>query len=242
MDHVTRNINNLTTLWETVGTAFNTLHKETLYNYCYVPGSDWPNRVWLSPGAGEEAVLQAIAAVKTLPHKLTYSHWSGIDEAEPSLFENAGLALKSTQVGMSLPLQAPLPEPGRLQLRRIQDVSQAATWETLYPQSFGYRISAETVVRTMQQIPYFLIHFGQEVIGTVIAKRTGEIIGVHALGIIPAFRKRGFAEEAMAVLLNAARENGATLATLQASQLGKGIYSRMGFSDDFVVRNYHLPA
>ncbi|MFB6456282.1 GNAT family N-acetyltransferase [Chitinophaga sp. Hz27] len=241
MDYIKSNINNLTSIWEIVGNTFNTLHKDSSYNYCYVPGSDWPNRVWVAPGTGAEGQQQAIEAVKRVPLGLTYSHWRGNSEEESLLLKNSGLVIKSEQVGMSMHLKELLPVAGRLQLIPIREQAQADIWEALYPQSFGYKISAETVLKTAHLIPYFLIYLNEEPIGTILSIQTGDVIGIHCLGVIPAHRRKGYAEEAMAMALNEAIKKGITWATLQASQLGKGIYSRMGFTDDFMVTNYHLP-
>ena len=51
-------------------------------------------------------------------------------------------------------------------------------------------------------------------------------------------RKRGFAEETMAYILNKAIDNQVEYAYLQASELGKNIYLNMGFVMDFIMRNY----
>ena len=67
---------------------------------------------------------------------------------------------------------------------------------------------------------------------------TGKIAGIHGVGVIPSYRRKGFAEEIMKVLLNDALEYGADYSTLQASNMGKGIYERLGYSEDFLISNY----
>ncbi|MGF6846006.1 putative acetyltransferase [Chitinophaga sp. W3I9] len=56
--------------------------------------------------------------------------------------------------------------------------------------------------------------------------------------MIPEARRKGFANEIMAFVLNESLALNARYATLQASQMGKGIYLDMGFEEQFVIRNY----
>ncbi|MNF14153.1 hypothetical protein D3C80_2162530 [compost metagenome] len=53
-------------------------------------------------------------------------------------------------------------------------------------------------------------------------------------------RKRGYAEEIMKFAINEAIDADCEYAQLQASALGKGIYTRLGFEDLFTITNYQL--
>ena len=59
-------------------------------------------------------------------------------------------------------------------------------------------------------------------------------------GIIPSQRKKGYGKEVMYNVLNLLIDNNYDLATLQASEMAKNMYSKMGFSLDFIMENYKL--
>lgn len=61
---------------------------------------------------------------------------------------------------------------------------------------------------------------------------------MHSLGIIPQKRKQGFATEIMRHTLNKAIDQNLSLATLQASEMAKEMYLKLGFSLDFLMKNY----
>ena len=69
---------------------------------------------------------------------------------------------------------------------------------------------------------------------------TGKTLGVHALGIDPDQRKQGYATEIMHHVLNKGIDQGASTATLQASEMAKNMYLKMGFTHDFLMENYQL--
>jgi predicted acetyltransferase len=70
--------------------------------------------------------------------------------------------------------------------------------------------------------------------------QTGNYIGIHGVGVIPEMRRKGFAEEIMKFALNISIDLKAEYALLQASAMGKDIYTRLGFEDLFVIKNYIL--
>ncbi|WP_073177710.1 GNAT family N-acetyltransferase [Flagellimonas flava] len=107
--------------------------------------------------------------------------------------------------------------------------------------AFGYGINPETLAKTWKHIPYYLIFDDREPVGTIILYQTGQVAGVHSLGILPQRRKQGYATEIMKHILNMALDKGATLATLQASEMAKNLYTKMGFSLDFIMTNHCLP-
>ncbi len=85
-----------------------------------------------------------------------------------------------------------------------------------------------------------LVHFEEKPIGTLTLFQTGNVMGIHGVGVIPEMRKKGFAEEIMKFAINEAIDVGCEYAQLQASALGKGIYTRLGFEDLFLITNYQL--
>jgi GNAT superfamily N-acetyltransferase len=235
-----KNINNLISLWKTIGNSFQQYSSMDNINYCYISNSDWPNRIWFEKAVTSEILTRVTQIVHDNPIPLTISHWSDFENALSSTFEHSGFIKKSNQIGMSLNLYQKLNFQNRIHLEKVTNISQAIIWTDSYPQSFGYKISTEILIKTCHLTPYYLIYLDDQPIGTVITHKTENVIGIHGLGIIPGYRKQGFAEEAMIHLINQAIDEGIEFATLQSSEMGRNIYLKMGFSEDFLMTNYGL--
>ncbi|WP_439490142.1 GNAT family N-acetyltransferase [Algoriphagus sp.] len=233
------NINNLVSLWESVGDSFQITRSGKGFSYCQVVGSEWPNRLWFhGEDPKKETMKAAIEIVRESSVSLSVSYWGKESDTFESGMEAEGFVKKSEQIGMSLRLERELESLGRIRLRRVDSESDARLWSEIYPKSFGYAISATILLKTMVNIPFYLIYLDGQPIGTVIAYPTENAIGIHGLGILPQFRKQGFAEEAMGILLNNALHHNVQWATLQSSSMGKNMYLKLGFTEDFLMMTY----
>lgn len=66
---------------------------------------------------------------------------------------------------------------------------------------------------------------------TAIGVRAGDVLGVYGVGTTVAARRRGFGATLTASLVREAFATGATLAFLNPSDLGAGMYRRLGFRE-----------
>lgn len=235
-----KNIANLISVWKTAGNAFNQYFKIDGLEYCKIQGSEWPNRIWFNEVPSEKILTTLTEIIDNSSVPLSVTHWDNSKGISSLLFERFGFAVKSQQTGMSLQLRTAFNNSEYIQLKRVINEQQATLWTELYPQSFGYKISADILIKTKEQISFYLIYKNQEPVGTVITHTTDKVLGIHGLGILPQFRKQGLAEEAMAVIINKANSKNIQLVTLQSSAMGKGIYKKLGFSEDFVMTSYLL--
>ena len=231
------NINNLTSLWKTVGLSMNSYNSNNKLESVIVEGSEWPNKIWAKGDLTSELITEVKDITLSSTENISFPYWNNFNN-EKFLFENNGFKIKSEQVGMSLKLSSKFDFERRISLKEITKLNEALIWEDNYPMSFGYRISKEIVLAANNSIKFYLVSYNDEIIGTAIMYFTGKIAGIHGVGVIPSYRRKGFAEEIMKVLLNDALEYGADYSTLQASSMGKGIYERLGYSEDFLISNY----
>lgn len=235
------NINNLVSLWETVGDSFQNMTGGKGFSYCQVPGSEWPNRLWFhGEGYKKETLKAAIETVRSTSVPLSVSYWGKESDTFQSAMEAEGFVKKSGQIGMSLRLEQEFKSLGRIRLRRVDSEHDARLWSEIYPKSFGYTISAATLLKTKGSILYYLIYLDEHPIGTVIVYPTENVIGIHGLSILPQFRKQGFAEETMGILINNALHHNIKWATLQSSSMGKNMYLKLGFTEDFLMTTYKM--
>ena len=80
-----------------------------------------------------------------------------------------------------------------------------------------------------------------ELVGQSIAIRTGAAVGVYAVGVVAAARRRGAGTALTWAAVDAGREWGCRAATLQASDMGLPIYERMGFGMVVPYAQYRQP-
>ena len=233
------NIDNLTGLWKTVGTPFESYHKKENSEYCKIENSGWPNKLWFRKDISETDVDNAIQIMQAnsglvLPY--FDIHHSNSNE----ILEAKGLTVKTEQVAMALRLEQKFKYETNLHFKRVTDEQEAQIWADLYPEAFGYVISKEILIRNYNQVAFYLFSLDNQPIGTCMLFQTGNNIGIHGVGVIPEMRRKGFAEEIMKFALNSSIDLKAEYALLQASAMGKDIYIRLGFADLFVIKNYIL--
>ena len=65
---------------------------------------------------------------------------------------------------------------------------------------------------------------------------------VTNVGTIPSARGQGLGTQATLAVLDIAARQGARRATLTASRMGRGVYARIGFRDDALLRRMVSPA
>ncbi len=230
------NIDNVTSLWKLGAMAAGSFYSNDHYAIALDPHSNWPNKLWFH-GWPDHGLLQELQHKWNL-QGISVAVWQ--EESEPThrLLEQHGFRLKSQLTGMSMSLAYSLQqEPQRVHLQRVSDASLAHAWAEQFQLAFNYLIAPRTVVRTMQQVDYFVARVAGTPVGTVsLYQHTDNTVGIHSMGVVPDHRRKGLAEEMLLQALHLARQKGAIRATLQASDMGKGLYLRTGFQDDFKLK------
>ncbi|MHA7842441.1 MAG: GNAT family N-acetyltransferase [Winogradskyella sp.] len=237
-----RNISNLIDLWKNATQPFNTYNEDEFIGYCFISNSQWPNKIWLKETHNISILNDISLLLKSRLDNLTFSYFDKDSDRVNLIFDYYGFDQVSSQHGMSLVLkELPLFKTKiPLKFELVTDSNKSGIWSKTFELSFGYKISEETINKTFQKTNYYNIYFNNEIAGTVICHKTSKTLGVHSLGIIPTMRGKGLATQIMYNILNEAKVNGSELATLQASQMAKSMYEKMGFKTDFLMRNYKL--
>jgi GNAT superfamily N-acetyltransferase len=233
------NIDNLTALWRTVATPLLSYHKFDPFEFSQIKNSGWPNRLWFREDIKEENLPQIMEIMEKNPG-LVIPYWDIFGSNSSDFFENKGFKIRIQLMAMALKLDKKFTLQNKLNFKRVLNKEDAKTWSDIYPLSFSYVISKETLVHNYENVKFYLVHFEEKPIGTLTLFQTGNVMGIHGVGVIPEMRKKGFAEEIMKFALNEAIDAGCEYAQLQASALGKGIYTRLGFEDLFLITNYQL--
>ncbi|MEM1260225.1 MAG: GNAT family N-acetyltransferase [Bacteroidota bacterium] len=238
MNKTQLNIHNLGQLWEIAGKASDGFKKGDGYFVSMSENGEWPNRIWVTETLFEETIADIASEMKRYK-PITFSHFNEM-EIDPALLQEHGFELKSEQYGMSLPLNSKFEVKKTLKLERVSSSENAKLWSQAFYGAFQYEISSDTIGKAMEDIPFFLVKNDETLVGTLILFATDKVLGIHSLGILPTERKKGYAKEIMHHVLNRAIEDHYHLATLQASEMAKNMYAKMGFTFDFMMKNYTL--
>jgi len=234
------NINNLTSLWTLVGNAFNANQFVEGFQIVNIPFSEWPNRIWdfRHTTCNRKETLKEIIR-KTNPNMI-FSEWKELSEKDQTTVYD--MRLKSLQIGMSLHLEEynALQINSQISLVRIENATDAKLWSHLFQQSFGYFISEMIIDKIKDQVAFYNIRYDNDFAGTVAIYELDNSIGVHSLGILEQFRKKGIAEIVMKMILSDAQKGGFDCVHLQSSSMGLSVYKKLGFEEIFKMYNYVL--
>ncbi|MBJ2126678.1 GNAT family N-acetyltransferase [Flavobacterium sp. IB48] len=233
------NIDNLTTLWRTVATPLLSYHKNDPFQFSQIKNSGWPNRLWFREDITEENLPQILEIIDQNPG-LIIPYWDIFGSNSKEVFDKNQFQIRIQLMAMALKLGEKFPLEKNLTFKRVLNEKDAEAWSDIYPLSFSYVISKETLVHNYENVQFYLVHLDEKPIGTLTLFQTGNVMGIHGVGVIPEMRKKGLAEEIMKFAINEAIDAGTEYAHLQASPLGKGIYTRLGFEDLFLITNYFL--
>jgi len=236
MDIKEKNINNLLNLWRLAGEKSGIINQMPHYEFSWIPGSAWPNKLWFNSKTSSGHVAEAIQVAKT--YGLGISFWDGINIGTDQL-ESEGFELKTQLSGMSIELGEMIPGKNSLEIIKVKNSLEASRWSDLFERSFGYRIDSYTVLKTSKLVNYYIAHSEGQPVGTaVLYSHEAKIAGIHSMGIIPEMRRKGFAEELLLSVLNIGKASGAEFVTLQSSVMGKGLYLKTGFQDLFTLKTF----
>ena len=237
MDLIKANTNNLTALWTAGGQLAGQYIEEPGYRLSISGNGEWPNKLWFTKPMDMQAIMDI--QLQWNMDKLSLPVWGDEIEKQELMLKASGFEEKLTQIAMSMNLANVPDHVEHLVIQKVTSKPMAKTWSQLFQDAFGYEISTDTVYKTMNSIEYFIgKHNGVPVGTAVLFVDPHGIAGIHSLGIIPSQRRKGYAEELLIHMMNIARIKGAAYATLQASDMGKGLYFKIGFQQDFIIKTF----
>lgn len=138
---------------------------------------------------------------------------------------------------------APSRLPG-FQIRQVTDAIGIDDHRIVVTEGFGSppAVAAGTTCAELLDHPDCTVYVGYAG-GTPVASglgwRTGRTIGVYAIATIPAARYKGYGAAMTGRVVTDGLNAGCDVAVLQASELGRPIYERLGFRLAVRYRAYH---
>lgn len=159
----------------------------------------------------------------------------GVDPSAERVAEELGFPYSDTVPGMTLhPISDPPPLPIALEITTVEDERGLEDFILVNAEAFGMPAEAMSQLLTMRFIEdpgwraYVGAVEGQPVAASML-QLDGDIAGVYFVGTRNDFRKRGLGGAMTWHAVREGAEAGCTVATLQASDMGKPVYERMGF-------------
>lgn len=135
----------------------------------------------------------------------------------------------------------PPPLPMNFCVEPVQSEEGVNAWCEVVKQAFNYTIPSAVIQNLMglQHVHIVLLKYCDVPVATGLLFKTGEVIGIHQVGVRPSYQGRGIARQLMQQLINlgATTLNGRYL-VLQASQSAENLYKSLGFKRQFSIKSY----
>lgn len=169
---------------------------------------------------------------------------SSVDPFVEKVLAEKGWRRTFTQLAMYKPLAADsdysAPTRVGFQVRTVCTLSDLESWVAIGSEAFSYRIDQGVIEALLfkDNIQILLGCFEGEAISSALLYKTGDAIGVHQVGVRHSFQGKGFARSLMEELVARCSLWKGENIVLQASQMGKPLYERLGFREQFEIRNY----
>ncbi len=238
--YIQENVNNLTSIWKLIGTIYNAHNTQKEIEWVDMNTKTWPNRLWINSPITPSFLKKAKQILQSTSTSILIPYYSNTPETTNAFFSTHGFQPQFQQIGMSLKLDKTFPIQSNIQLKRVETEEEAKLWSQYFEQSFGYFICPDTINVTKTTIEYYLTYSNLDPVGTLILHQTNTFLGIHAMGVLPHMRRKGLADQIMKTIINLSKNRQADTITLQASELGKKVYDKLGFTTDFTLITYSL--
>lgn len=234
------NIDNLTSLWRKMGAE---LYPRGDSKGMYASES-WPDRFWFDWDVNTNQLETIDGLLAHLPKRGIVPVWAkdeaGIKHLEYCLKKNS-FAVVLEQTAMYLELENYIvSKKTAAVITKVFSERDIETWTQTASQAFGYDIDVSVIQKISHcfDIHLFLYFHGGEAAGTALLYKTGHITGVHQVGVRKPYQGKGIASSLMLHVLNVCKTWGTQYVMLQASSAGKGLYRRLDFIEQFMIRSY----
>jgi GNAT superfamily N-acetyltransferase len=216
---------------------------------CGLPVVDY-NMVFLKRPAHEVEASLDRGARYFEDQKLPYRVCARADRvgAARRVLAQRGLLECAPVPGMQL---APIPDaeraPGGLEIRRVEDAATLADFQRVAFEGFGLPIVAAPLFLTEQfqqlsDVALFMGYAGGEPACTSALVASAGVAGIYWVVTLERFRGRGYGETITWQAVRSGRELGCDVASLQASDMGRPVYERMGFVNDRDYARFDAPS
>ena len=198
------------------------------------------NQIVIDTVAAPGAIEAAVTELRARGDRFAVNLRAGIDDEHISTALGLGLQRMSPEPWMPgmalhpLPGIGTTPRPDELDIRRVTDA--AGVGDHKAAAAAGFDIPPEwleaIVTVDISRHPAVAMYVGYRAASPVVAGlgiRSGGTIGIYNIATHPAERGRGYGAAMTMRVVDDGAAAGCAVATLQASEMGRPIYERLGF-------------
>jgi GNAT superfamily N-acetyltransferase len=203
---------------------------------------DWFNQILIErEGATPAGVLAGVARARERSPSFVVRLREGLDDRFIATLTRAGLASAredATTPGMvAFPIDhdaiASHASP-ELEIRRVTDLAGIDAHRKVVTDGFGSdpAVALGTACVDLLDQPDCVVYVGYaggDPVVSGLGWRTGRTIGVYSIATMASARRRGYGAAMTAHVVADGLVTGCDVAALQASEMGRSIYQRMGF-------------
>jgi len=246
------NLINLTGLWKKYGSR--------PVNECELPlllaNTHWPHRCWHDWKTDELSSTMAgysndTAWLEDVPESVILPIWPTMSDNKvfkPLLTEKQLLEKKWIyafgQIAMYIELHEemayhPLTRLG-FQVNPECTPEDITKWVEIGSEAFAYCIDRSVIENLIndKSIRILLGYQGEQAVASALLYKTGNVIGLHQVGVKRAFQGQGIAKYFMQEIISTCVLWQGKYIVLQASQAGQPLYDGLGFQAQFTIKNY----
>ncbi|SFJ34194.1 Acetyltransferase (GNAT) family protein [Paenibacillus sp. UNC496MF] len=193
-----------------------------------------------------------IKTMKTLYHHrgqklrwLTYSHKP--DEAVNRALAIHDLEPSEVLVGMGLDLNGwrlRLPDIPGLEVRLVREAQELEDYRKTILAGFSIpepmadlycKVFVDGPNQDSSPIQHYLAYLDGVPVTTLSTFIDGDVAGIYSIATVEAYRSRGLAQTVLAYGLGVAQQQGAKLAVIHATPMGRTVYQRVGFKEELTI-------
>jgi GNAT superfamily N-acetyltransferase len=234
------NIDNLHQLWQHMGAAA-----------CTLPGmqgfgqsTGWPHRCWPVTGKVDKTTA-LVNSLKYLEGNYIMPLCSGEHRLLQHILLENNYHVSSEQTAMFLDLQqTQLAREPAFVISPVHSHRAIHEWTHTASHAFGYLIDNKVMqgLVTLEGVCLYIVRIDNVPAATVMLYQRGEVTGIHQLGVIKEFRGRGLARKIMTDLTWLCANMDTRYLVLQASRAAERLYLSLGFTAQFMLKNYQRNA
>jgi len=138
--------------------------------------------------------------------------------------------------GMTLPISPGLAIPAcTLDVREVRTPDELLAYREAAFRGFGLPMAGAPIflnerVLALPQVRMYAGWIGDTVVSTSMLAVTDSVAGIYWVSTLESHRGKGYGESLTWACVAAGRDRGCSVASLQASKLGRPVYARMGFA------------
>lgn len=233
------NIDNLTHLWELMGAN---KYEISAGNFMYA-STHWPNRVWLDWGCHPKSrdIETMLSKIERGAQSIIIPAWRKTDTLLISALYRNGYTVLFEQTAMALAIRGKIAyAKNDLELKAVTTDKSAILWADIASLAFGYDIHAPIIqkIAGAPKLKLILAFLNNTPVGTGLLFENSGVVGIHMMGVAPAYRRRGIARKIMHNLIDICHTWDSAYVTLQASAMAEPLYKQLGFEKQFTVTNF----